>query len=45
SLVVQWLRLHAPNAQGPGSISGLGTRSHRLQLRVRMSQLNIPHAA
>ena len=25
SLVVQWLRLHAPNAGGPGSNSGLGT--------------------
>ena len=28
SLVVQWLRLHAPNAGGPGSIPGQGTRSH-----------------
>ena len=28
SLVVQWLRLHAPNAEGPGSIPGQGTRSH-----------------
>ena len=27
SLVVQWLRLHAPNAGGPGSIPGQGTRS------------------
>ena len=27
SLVVQWLRLHAPNARGLGSIPGLGTRS------------------
>ena len=26
-LVVQWLRLHAPNARGPGSIPGQGTRS------------------
>ena len=25
SLVVQWLRLHAPNAGGPGSIPGWGT--------------------
>ena len=28
SLVVQWLRLCPPNAGGPGSISGQGTRSH-----------------
>ena len=27
-MVVQWLRLHAPNAGGPGSIPGQGTRSH-----------------
>ena len=38
SLVVQWLRLRAPNAGGPGSIPGQGTRSH-------MPQLKIPHAA
>ena len=28
SLVVQWVRLHTPNAGGPGSIPGWGTRSH-----------------
>ena len=28
SLVVQWLRLRAPNAGGLGSILGQGTRSH-----------------
>ena len=33
SLAVQWLKLHAPNAGGPGSIPGQGTRSHMLQLR------------
>jgi len=33
SLVVQCLRLHAPNARGPGSILGQGTRSHMPQLR------------
>ena len=38
SLVVQWLRLHTPNAGDPGSIPGQGTRSH-------MPQLKIPHAA
>ncbi|TEA37616.1 hypothetical protein DBR06_SOUSAS5310046, partial [Sousa chinensis] len=27
SLVVKWVRLHAPNAGGPGSIPGRGTRS------------------
>ena len=27
-LVAQWLRLHAPNARGPGSIPGQVTRSH-----------------
>ena len=33
SLVVQWLRLQAPNAGGLGSISGHGTRSHMPQLQ------------
>ena len=28
SLVAQWVRLHTPNAGGPGSIHGWGTRSH-----------------
>ena len=32
SLVVQWLRPCAPNAGGPGSISGQGTRSYVSQL-------------
>ena len=31
-LVVQWLRLHAPNARDLGSIPGQGTRSCMLQL-------------
>ena len=34
SLVVQWLRLHSPNAGGPGSIPGQRTRYHRLQLKM-----------
>ena len=34
SLVVQWLRCHTPNAGGPESIPGLGTRSHMLQLKI-----------
>ena len=29
SLVVQWLRLQAPNAGASGSIPGQGTRSHK----------------
>ena len=33
-LMVQWLRLHAPNAGGPGSIPGQGTRSHMPQLKI-----------
>ncbi|TEA25426.1 hypothetical protein DBR06_SOUSAS11710014, partial [Sousa chinensis] len=45
SLVVQWLRLHAPKAGGQGSIPGQGTRSHMPQLRVHTSQLKILHAA
>ena len=28
SLVAQWIRRHAPNAAGWGSIPGQGTRSH-----------------
>ena len=32
SLVVQWLRLHAPNAGDPGLIPGQGTRFHMPQL-------------
>ena len=36
SLVVQWLRLHAPNAGGPGLIPGQETGSHMPQLRPDM---------
>ena len=39
SLVIQWLRLWAPNAGGLGSILGQGTRSHMPQLRPRYSQI------
>ena len=38
-MVVQWLRLQAPNAGGPGSIPGQGSRSHMPQLRGHMQQL------
>ena len=31
SLVVQWLKVHTPNAGGLGSIPDQGTRSHLLQ--------------
>ena len=44
SLVVQWLRLHAPNAGRPGSIPGQGTRSHMLQLRVCVPQIKMLRA-
>ena len=37
--VVQWLRLHALNVGGLGSIPGQGTRSHMPQLRVHMPQI------
>ena len=33
SLVVQWLRLCAPNTGSPGLIPGQGTRSHMPQPR------------
>ena len=33
-LVVQWLRLHAPNTGGLGSIPVWGTRSHMQQLKM-----------
>ncbi|TEA32356.1 hypothetical protein DBR06_SOUSAS5210050, partial [Sousa chinensis] len=35
----------APNAGGPGSIPGQGTRSHIPQLRVCTPHLKIPHLA
>ena len=43
TLVVQWLRLHAPNVGDPDSTLGQGTRSHMLQLRALMLQLKILH--
>ncbi|TEA35469.1 hypothetical protein DBR06_SOUSAS20510045, partial [Sousa chinensis] len=39
SLVVQWLRLHAPNGGDLGSIPGQGARSHMPQLRFPMPQI------
>ena len=31
SLVVQWLRLHAPSERGPGTTPGQGARAHMPQ--------------
>ena len=42
SLVVWWLRLHAPNTWGPGLIPGQGTRYHMLQPRACKLQLKEP---
>ena len=42
SLAVQWLRFFTLNARGPGSVSGQGSRSQMLQLRVSRLQLKIP---
>ena len=39
SLVVQWLRLCAPNSGGLGSIPGQGARSHMQQLRPSAAKL------
>ena len=44
SLVVQWLRLHTPNARDPGSVPSQGTRPHMPRLRVRMQHLKMPHS-
>ena len=45
SLVIQWLRIRAPNAEGPGLIDSQGTRSHMLQLKIPRATRKIPHAA
>ena len=39
SLVVQWLRLHAPNAGALGLMPRQGTRSRKPQLGARVPQL------
>ena len=38
-LVAQGLRLCSPNAGGPGSIPGQGTRSHMPKLRLGTARL------
>ena len=43
SLVVQWLRLHAPNAEVLGLIPGQGTISHMLQLKILRATAKIQH--
>ena len=47
SVVVQWLRLCTPNAQGQGLIPGQGTRSHRLPLKIlqALTKIKDPVAA
>ena len=47
SLVAQWLRLHAPNAGGLGSIPGQGTRSHMHDATKEPGELQLrsPQAA
>lgn len=40
-LMAQWLKVHASNAEGPGSIPSLGTRSHMPQVRLFMPHLKI----
>ena len=37
--------IHIPNAGGPGSIPGQGTKSHMLQLKVQLPQLKDPSCA
>ena len=44
SLVVQWLRLHVPNAEGLGSISGQRTRSLVAQLKIVYATAKSPHS-
>lgn len=40
-LLVQWLRLHAPYAEGLGSISGQEIRSHRLPATTKTQSREI----
>ena len=42
SLLVQWLKLRAPNAGGLGSNPGQGTRFHMLQLRPSATKYKNP---
>ena len=40
SLVVQWVRVYAPNVGCPGLIPGQGTRYRILQLRTDAAKIN-----
>ena len=42
--MVQWLRLHAPDAGGLDLIPGQGTRSHVLPTKSLHATIKIPHA-
>ena len=44
SLAVQWLRLHAPNAEGLGSILGQRTGSYMLQLKILHTAAKTQHS-
>ena len=43
SLMVQWLRLSAPNAEDLGSIPGWGTRSHMWLLKILRATSKTQH--
>ena len=47
SMVVQWVKLPAPNSGGPSLIPGQGTRSHVPQLKILHAAMKIkdPRAA
>ena len=45
SIVVQWLSFHIFHAGGRGSMQSERSRSHMPQLRVRVLQIKITHAA
>ena len=47
TMVVQWVKLPAPNSGGPSLIPGQGTRSHMPQLKILHAAMKIkdPRAA
>ena len=42
--MVQWLRLHTPDAGGLGSFFGQGTRAHMPQLKIPRAAIKIRHS-
>ena len=44
ALVVQWLRLHAPDVGGLSSIPGQENRSHMLQLKIPHEATKTQHS-